>query len=246
MTWTLVVWLPWLWVGGIAVVAVGRRPRVRRTVAPAPRLADPGQRPPRPVGHRAIAAATAVVAGALLVDVRLAAAGVLVAWGGPRLRDARRRASHGRAVRRELPEVIDLLALGLAAGGSISAASHAVGRYPFGPVSRAMTEASRLVGRGHRFADALERSLASCGPATVPLVRALVGSDRYGTELRPVLDRLATEAREERRRAAQADARRVPVRMLLPLVVCVLPAFILLSVVPALAGTFDGLGFGDR
>jgi tight adherence protein C len=193
-----------------------------------------------------VIAATMVVASAVLVDPRLAAAGALAGWGGPRLREARRCRVRAADVRRELPEVIDLLTLGLAAGGSILAASTAVGRFPFGPVSRGLAEASRLVERGHRLADALERSLASCGDAAVPLVRALVGSDRYGTELRPMLDRLAIEAREERRRAAQADARRVPIRMLMPLVVCVLPAFMLLSVVPALAGTFDGLGLGGR
>ena len=44
--------------------------------------------------------------------------------------------------------------------------------------------------------------------------------------------RLAAEARLERRRAAEATARRVPVKLLFPLVLCTLPAFALLTVVP--------------
>jgi len=41
------------------------------------------------------------------------------------------------------------------------------------------------------------------------------------------------------RRAAEAHARRIPVRLLFPLVFLVLPAFVLLTVVPGLAA---GLG----
>ena len=49
------------------------------------------------------------------------------------------------------------------------------------------------------------------------------------------------EARAERRRQAEIAARRVPVRLLGPLVVCVLPAFVLVALVPTLVGTLDSL-----
>ena len=55
----------------------------------------------------------------------------------------------------------------------------------------------------------------------------------------PVLARLAEEDRTALRRAAEAHARRIPVRLLFPLVFLVLPAFVLLTVVPGLAA---GLG----
>ena len=52
---------------------------------------------------------------------------------------------------------------------------------------------------------------------------------------RPALARLAGEERAALRRRAEAHARRVPVRLLFPLVFLVLPAFVLLTVVPGLA-----------
>ena len=72
-----------------------------------------------------------------------------------------------------------------------------------------------------------------------PLADALLASDRLGAPVGPVLARLAAEERTALRRRAEAHARRVPVRLLFPLVFLVLPAFVLLTVVPGLAA---GLG----
>jgi tight adherence protein C len=69
----------------------------------------------------------------------------------------------------------------------------------------------------------------------------LVGAERYGTPLLPGLDRLAVDARLDRRRRAEEAARRVPVKLLFPLVLCVLPAFGLLTMTPLLAGALDAL-----
>jgi pilus assembly protein TadC len=55
------------------------------------------------------------------------------------------------------------------------------------------------------------------------------------------LERVAEQARDVRRRHAEESARRVPVQLLFPLVACVLPAFVLLTVVPLLAGTLRSL-----
>jgi tight adherence protein C len=68
---------------------------------------------------------------------------------------------------------------------------------------------------------------------------ALLASDRLGAPVGPVLARLAAEERTALRRQAEAHARRVPVRLLFPLVFLILPAFVLLTVVPGLAA---GLG----
>ena len=51
--------------------------------------------------------------------------------------------------------------------------------------------------------------------------------------------RLATEQRAELRRHAETHARRVPVRLLFPLVFVVLPAFGLLTVIPTLLAGFS-------
>ncbi len=181
------------------------------------------------------------VGAVVVVDVRLGAAVGIGLWIRAVMAKRRAKIDRERAIARELPEVIDLLVLSLAAGGSLSVAVASLSGHGLGPVSEAMAKAAIRIGRGHRVADAVETAFVPLGEPAAPLRRALVGADHYGTEVGPTLHRLADEAREARRRRAQADARRVPVRMLMPLVVAVLPAFVLLTVVPTLAGTFDGL-----
>jgi tight adherence protein C len=105
----------------------------------------------------------------------------------------------------------------------------------------ALQAAAERVDRGQRVSDALEAIPDVLGPAARPVVRALTGAERYGTPLLPTLERLALDARLDRRRRAEEAARRVPVKLLFPLVLCVLPAFGLLTVAPLLAGAVDAL-----
>lgn len=176
-----------------------------------------------------------------LVDPRLGIVAAIVVRIRPVLEHRRRRLAVDRRVVSELPEVTDLVRLGLASGGSILVALRAVAARPTGPVTDALAAVIARVDVGHRMADALEDLPATLGEPIRPLVRALVGSERYGVELGPTLDRLAEEARDDRRRRAQARARRVPVQMLVPLVVCILPAFVVLTLVPTLVATFETL-----
>jgi tight adherence protein C len=78
--------------------------------------------------------------------------------------------------------------------------------------------------------DALGRSR----PALEPVTAVLVASERLGAPAGPALVRLAQELRSDLRRQAEARARTLPVKLLFPLVFLVLPAFGLLTVVPAL------------
>ena len=90
------------------------------------------------------------------------------------------------------------------------------------------------------MAEAVE-ALDDLGDAAVPLVAALRGSARYGTPLRGPLEQVAADARTMRRRRAEEEARTLPVRLLLPLVLCILPAFGLLAVVPLLVASLRAL-----
>lgn len=235
-----------------ALVVRGAPPRVRRrlpAVAMAPTSrASPVQRlgslvrrafgrPPDEAADRRLGAVVVAAAAVSLVVPMLApaagAAAFIMSVGAAR----RRRRDDVDRVVRELPEVIDLLSLSLAAGGSIPTALRDVSRVASGPVSAALAEATHRIDAGYRLADALGAVVAATSEHAAPLVRALADADLYGTGLTPTLHRLASEARATRRRRAETAARQVPVRMLLPLVVCVLPAFVLLSLVPMLAGT---------
>ena len=66
--------------------------------------------------------------------------------------------------------------------------------------------------------------------------------DAVLAKLAPALEQLSAEARRSRRRRDEADARRLPVRLSFPLVVCTLPSFVLLAIAPAVLAALSSLG----
>jgi len=161
-----------------------------------------------------------------------------------RLRTHRRRARELATSARELADVIDLFALAIGSGLNLRLAVVAVAsRAPPSWVDPLKAVVARIE-RGIGVADAVDQLPAMTGEHVHPLVSALVSSDRYGTPLLPSLDRLAGEARLDRRRHAEEAARRVPVKLLFPLVLCILPAFGALTVAPLLAGALGSLSLG--
>jgi tight adherence protein C len=147
---------------------------------------------------------------------------------------ARRTARRADAeIRRDLPVVLDLLGVAIGAGCTPYLAVDAAVRWSPPGIGARLDRVVRATGLGAAFPDALDE-LARTTPSLEPLVDALLASDRLGAPVGPALARLADEERAASRRRAEAHARRVPVRLLFPLVFLVLPAFGLLTVVPAL------------
>lgn len=154
-----------------------------------------------------------------------------------------RRARHRREddVARSLPEIVDLFDLAVGAGLNVSLAVDAVARRAAGPLADELVAALDDVRLGRGLSDALTEVPVRAGEVVRPLVDALVSSDRYGARLGDALPLLAAEVRADRRRRAEEIARRVPVKLLFPLVCCVLPAFGLLTLAPLIAGAAAAL-----
>lgn len=186
---------------------------------------------------------TAVLFAALFLPVLPAAAvpAGLAAWGAPGV--AARRAERRRlaAMAGDLPDVVDLLVLAVGAGLTVPLAAVAVSRRATGPLGAELARACVEAGLGRRLADALDDVPARAGEAVRPLVAALIASERYGAPLVAGLERLAGEVRADRRRRAEEAARKVPVKLLFPLVACTLPAFALLTVAPLVASAVRSL-----
>jgi pilus assembly protein TadC len=162
-----------------------------------------------------------------------------LAWR--RVSEQRRQRQREAAVVDQLPDVVDLLRLTTDAGLPVPAAVAAIGERPGGPVGTAFRQAATLCARGSSTAEVLPVIARMCGPPARRMVDALSDHDRYGTALGPTLDRLAFEARLYRRHRAEEAARRLPVLLLFPLVMTVLPAFVLLAIVPLVIGSFASL-----
>ena len=90
----------------------------------------------------------------------------------------------------------------------------------------------------HRSASASAADvLAAMGQPTGAL-DALALSVRYGLPIDAVAERLEGELAERRRRVLETRIRQLPVRLLFPLVLCVLPAFVLVGVVPVVVAAW--------
>jgi tight adherence protein C len=154
---------------------------------------------------------------------------------GRPLLDRRRRRQDADTLTRELPLALDLLQVAVTAGSTPYRAVELVARW--GPPGTG--EAFGAVLGGTRVGRSLTDSLGAMAtdhPPLAPVADVLCASDRLGAPAAPALTRLAQEVRADLRRRAEARARTLPVKLLFPLVFLVLPAFGLLTVVPALLG----------
>jgi tight adherence protein C len=194
-----------------------------------------------PLTARRLGTALLVAVPLLPVFPPAALGAALAGWMGPALRAARERKRRLAAIAADLPDTVDLLVLAVGAGLTVPLAVDAVGRRGSGPLARELRQVSADVALGRRIADALDAVPRRAGDAVRPLVTTLAGAERYGAPLGASLERLAGEVRRDRRRHAEEAARRVPIKLLFPLVLCTLPAFALLTVAPLVAGAIRSL-----
>lgn len=143
------------------------------------------------------------------------------------------------AARRDLVPIIELLASGLAAGS---------------PAGKALDIAClALPGAAADRLSVVRAQLAlGADPETswtavvhdeilAPLARTMARAQRTGAPIAGALGRLAADLAEQDRARVEDRARAVGVKAAVPLGVCLLPAFLLLGIVPVAAGLLSGI-----
>jgi pilus assembly protein TadC len=173
------------------------------------------------------------VGAAAGVAVALVARRVLLAAEPRDVRRARQQAA------RDLPALVELLAATLRSGASPGEGLGVVCDALPGPV------ADRLAGVRARLAVGIAPSEAwaplADDPVLAPLGRALARAETTGASVVVTVERLADELEERELAPAEDRARGVGVRAAVPLGLCLLPAFILLGIVPTVAGLLGSL-----
>ena len=159
-----------------------------------------------------------------------AAMGVFAPVAWLRRKQDERRAS----IRRDLPDVLDLLAISVEAGVGFEGAIEVVTRHFEGPLA---TEFSRMLQEmelGLPRREALQNLKRRTEvPELSNFVLILVQADALGMPIGRVLRTQATEMRLKRRAWAREKAARLPVKILLPLTVFILPALFVVILGPA-------------
>ena len=149
----------------------------------------------------------------------------------------------------DLATCCDLLAVAVASGSPVGQALASVGSVGDGPVARSLGRAAESIRRGSTVVEAIDRLGAELGPSGQALSSTLATSVSSGAAPAPSLRRLADAERRRARRRVEARVRRLPVLLLLPLVGLILPAFVLLTLVPvglSVARSADGLAGAAR
>jgi Flp pilus assembly protein TadB len=137
-------------------------------------------------------------------------------------------------VRRDLPHLVGLLAATLRAGAAPGDGVAVVCAALPGPA------ADRLAGVAARLAlgvDPVQVWASLDGdPALAPLGRTISRAQSTGASVVPAVERLADGLARRARADVEERARAVGVKAALPLGLCLLPAFLLVGIVPLVAG----------
>lgn len=145
-----------------------------------------------------------------------------------------RGAERQKAIELELPNTLDQMLISVEAGLGFETAMARAGQNGKGPLAAELvrTLQDMQVGRSRRDAY-----LAMASRTDVPdlrsFVRAVVQADVYGIAIANVLRAQAKQMRVKRRQRAEEKAMKLPVKVLFPLMFCILPVLFIVIIGPA-------------
>lgn len=147
------------------------------------------------------------------------------------------------ALRKALPDGLDLLVICAEAGLSLDAALTRVSR-EIAPSTPELAEELALTAAELSFLPDRRKALQNLTRRApmqeiTGLVNTLIQTERYGTPLTRSLRVLAAEFRNERLMRAEAKAARLPATLTLPLILFILPPLFIVLIGPAIIQAID-------
>jgi tight adherence protein C len=143
------------------------------------------------------------------------------------------------SLRRELADALDLLSISVEAGLAFDAALSQVARNMHGPLaqefSRVLQEMQIGMSRSNALRALGERSNA---PELRGFVTAMIQADTFGIPIAKVLRVQAKDLRSKRAQYAEELAHKIPVKILFPLIFCILPCLFVIVIGPAAIGVY--------
>lgn len=189
----------------------------------------------------AVVLALCGLAYALLIDANpliylaLGAGGTVVGFMAPDLYLYQKAYDRSEEIRRTLADAVDLLTISVEAGLGFDAALQQVARNTGGPLAEEFSRVLREMQLGMGRSDAL-RALSD--RTNVDDLQTFVGSmvqaDAFGISIAQVLRVQSGEMRIKRRQYAEKRAQQVPVKIMVPLIICVLPCLMTVVMGPAI------------
>ena len=139
-----------------------------------------------------------------------------------------------------LPDAVDLLTISVESGLGFDAALQQVARNTEGPLADEFSRVLREMQIGQGRAQALRGLADRTEVADLrSFVTAMVQADSFGIPIANVLRIQSGEIRMKRRQAAEEKAQKVPVKITVPLIFCILPCLFIAVMGPAVIHIMD-------
>ncbi|MCH7699228.1 MAG: type II secretion system F family protein [Chloroflexi bacterium] len=141
--------------------------------------------------------------------------------------------SRRKAMSRGLPDTMDLLTICVEAGLGLDAAFHKVSEKQTGPLVDEIRQMLREIGLGKsRRQGMLDLAERTDLEEVLTFANAVIQAEQLGTSLAQVLRVQSERLRVRRRQAAEQQARKAPVKMVFPLVFCLMPSLFIFILGP--------------
>ena len=185
-----------------------------------------------------LAGTGAVVAGILFAPI-LGAVGFVA----PDYVLTLRARSRSDAVRRQLPDALDLLAVSVEAGLGFDGAITKLTEHMDGALVEEFSMALGEMRIGESRQTALKKMVERVdAPELGSFVRAVIQADQLGISLGRILRVQATDSRLRRQAAAEEKAMKAPIKMLFPTIMFIFPAMFIVLLGPAVLNILKVLG----
>lgn len=167
-------------------------------------------------------------------SVAFAAAATGLGAFGPDLVLSRLARERQQAIQVALPDTLDQITICVEAGLGFEAAMARAGSSGHGPLAEELVRTLQEMQLGATRGQALRALIArTYAPDLRRFVLALVQAESYGLPIADVLRTQSAELRVKRRQRAEEHAMKIPVKVIFPLVLCILPTLMIAVLGPA-------------
>lgn len=183
--------------------------------------------------------------GGFLQTLAATIAGALAGFYAPNLVLYQSAYNRSEQIRKDLPDALDLLTISVEAGLAFDAAVSQVARNTDGPLAdeffRVLQEMQIGMGRSEAMRALGDRTDVD---ELQGFVTAMIQADAFGIPIANVLRVQAKEMRTKRSQRAEEKAQKVPVKILFPLIFCILPCLFIVVLGPAAINIYDSIVVG--
>jgi len=171
-----------------------------------------------------------------------AVASVAGGWMGPLFLLRNRAKRRQDQIDYQLPELIDLLVVGVEAGVGFTGALRLAGERIDEPLGEELRLAQQEQNMGLTTSESLKNMLERTDtPGMRSFVRSIIQGQNLGVSIGQILRNLAVEMRKRRRAIAEERAQKAPVKILFPLVFMIFPAIFVILLGPAIYSFLDAI-----